>query len=143
MAEKKTETALSPAEWEVMKVLWDGGPLAARDVFAALPQENEWAYKTVKTLLARLVAKGALDYEQIGNSYLYHAAVKREAMTRQEMQSLFQRIRGMTLTPVLAKFIEEASLSEEEIQHLRELLAEKRHQKSKSKKRSEKRGKSP
>lgn len=135
MAKKETSTALSPAEWEVMKVLWDRGPLAARDVFSALPQGNDWAYKTVKTLLARLVAKGALGYEQIGNSYLYHAAVQREAMTRQEVRSLFQRIRGMTLSPVLAKFIEEAPLSEEEIQHLHELLAEKRKQNSKGQKR--------
>ncbi|TWU30309.1 Penicillinase repressor [Bythopirellula polymerisocia] len=123
-----------------MKVLWDQGSLAARDVFAALPHENEWAYKTVKTLLARLVAKGALDYEQIGNSYLYHAAVQRETMTRQEVRSLFQRVRGMTLSPVLAKFIEEVPLSEQEIQHLRQLLEEKRKQNSQGHKISKKKG---
>ncbi len=140
MAKKEDATTLSPAEWEVMKVLWDHGCLAARDVYAALPQGNDWAYKTVKTLLARLVAKGALDYEQIGNSYLYHPAVEREAMTRQEVRSLFERIRGMTLTPVLARFIEEVPLSEEEIQHLGELLEEKREEKRKKKSTSSRRG---
>ena len=65
---KKNETppSISPAEWEVMKVLWEKGELAARDIYAALPEGHGWAYKTVKTLIARLVAKGAVDYEQIG-----------------------------------------------------------------------------
>lgn len=136
MASKETQTALSPAEWEVMKVLWEQGPLAARDVFAALPHENQWAYKTVKTLLSRLVAKGALDYQQIGNSYLYRPAVQREDMTRQEVRSVFERIRGIALSPVLAHFLEEAHLSEQEIQQLRKLLEEKGRKNSRSRQNS-------
>ena len=96
----------------------------------ALPAENDWAYKTVKTLLARLVAKGALLYEQVGNSYLYRPAVAREQMTRQEVRSLFRRIKGLALSPLLANFIEEADLSDEEIHQLRQLLDEKRKAKS-------------
>lgn len=63
--------SISNAEWEIMKIFWDKGPMEARDVFAAIPENHGWAYKTVKTLLSRLVAKGTLDYDLIGNSYLY------------------------------------------------------------------------
>ena len=138
MAQKQEKIALAPAEWEVMKVLWDQGPAAARDIFAALPKENAWAYKTVKTLLARLVAKEAVAYEQVGNSYLYRSAVAREQMTRQEVRGLFRRIQGLALSPLLANFIEEAELSDDEIQQLRLLLEEKRKTQS-----SKRRGKSP
>ena len=117
--------SLSPAEWEVMKVLWDKGPLAARDVFAALPASNDWAYKTVKTLLSRLVAKGALDYDQVGNSYLYRAVAAREELTREEVRGLFQRIVGQAVSPVLAHFIEEAELTQEEIEALKRKLDDK------------------
>ncbi len=119
---------LSPAEWEVMKVLWDQGPMAARDVFAALPEDRDWAYKTVKTLLSRLVAKGALAYDQIGNSYLYRAAVDREDMTRQEARSVLQRLMSEAVSPVLAHFIEEAELSDAEIKELKRHLDQKRKQ---------------
>ena len=118
--------ALSGAEWEVMKVIWDTGPLAARDVYSALPNETNWAYKTVKTLLSRLVAKGALEYDQIGNSYLYRAAVAREQMTRQEMRGLFSRVMGAALSPVLLHFIEEAELSDDDLAELQQLLDAKR-----------------
>jgi BlaI family penicillinase repressor len=123
---KAFAAALSPAEWEVMKILWQEGPLAARDVFARLPKGHGWAYKTVKTLLARLVAKNALTYDQIGNSYLYRAAVDREAMTRREARSVLRRLMSEAFSPVLIQFIDEADLSDAEIRELKRRLDEKR-----------------
>lgn len=118
--------ALSPAEWEIMKLLWDEGPLAARDVFARLPKERGWAYKTAKTLLSRLVAKEAVAYDQVGNSYLYRAAVDRQAVTRREVRSVFQRVISEACSPVLAHFIDEAKLSDAEIRELKQRLDAKR-----------------
>lgn len=110
-----------------MKIIWEQGPLAARDVYAALPDGKEWAIKTVKTLLSRLVAKGALEYEQIGNSYLYRSAVSREQVTREEMRGFIDRILDGSIGPLLAHFIQEhENLSDEEVEKLRELL-EKKH----------------
>ncbi|MEX2114802.1 MAG: BlaI/MecI/CopY family transcriptional regulator [Pirellulales bacterium] len=126
MVAQETPPILSPAEWEVMKVLWDHGQLAARDVFARLPQGHGWAYKTVKTLLSRLVAKGALAYDQVGNSYLYRPAVTRQKMTRAEVRSVFRRLISEASSPVLAQFIEEADLTAAEIRQLKRQLDEKR-----------------
>ena len=133
MAKEPEQFSLAPAEWEIMKVLWEQGSAAARDVYAALPADNSWAYKTVKTLLSRLVAKGAVTYDQVGNSYLYRPAVKQEQMTREEVRGLFRRIQGMALSPLLAHFIEEAPMTEEEIKELSKLLDEKRRQRPKRK----------
>jgi BlaI family penicillinase repressor len=126
MSTDAEKPALSPAEWEVMKTLWDNGPLDARGAFAALPTGRNWAYQTVKTLLSRLVAKGAVEFDQVGNSYLYRAAVPREEMTREEVRSVFERVVGAAVSPVLAHFIDEANLSDEEIQQLQRVLDEKR-----------------
>lgn len=105
-----------------MKFRSTHGPMAARDVFAALPKSNRWAYKTVKTLLSRLVAKGAVDYDQVGNSYLYRATAGREEVTTEEVRGVFQRIMGEAVSPVLAHFIEQADLSTEEIEQLKKQL---------------------
>ena len=53
-------------------------------------EDQEWAYKTVKTLLSRLVAKEAIEYDQIGNSYLYRAAVDRDVATRREVRGVIR-----------------------------------------------------
>jgi len=117
--------SLSPAEWEVMKTFWDNGPMAARDVYERLPKGHGWAYKTVKTLLSRLVAKGGLDYEQIGNSYLYHPVYSKDQLTKKEMKGFIERVLDGSLSPILSHFIEESDLSEAEIIRLRRLLKEK------------------
>jgi BlaI family penicillinase repressor len=134
MPEDPEQPVLSPAEWEVMKTLWDAGPLDARGVFAALSADSNWAYATVKTFLSRLVAKGAVDYDQVGNSYLYRAAVPREQLTRQEVRSLLDRVVGAAASPVLAHFIDEADLTDEDIKKLQRLLEEKRKQQTRGKK---------
>jgi BlaI family penicillinase repressor len=126
MSRSKQSPVLAPTEWEVMKTLWEQGPLDARSVFAALPAERDWAYQTVKTLLSRLVAKGAVEYDQVGNSYLYRAAMAREDVTRQEVRSVFERVVGGAVSPVLAHFIDEAELSDDDIRKLQQLLDEKR-----------------
>lgn len=118
--------ALSKAEWEVMKPFWDKGPMAARDVYAALESHQDWAIKTVKTLLARLVAKGALEYEQIGNSYLYRPAYTREQMTRYEVRGFLDRVFGGAFGAMFANFIEEEDLAEQDIHKLAEILEKKK-----------------
>jgi BlaI family penicillinase repressor len=117
--------SLSPAEWQVMKVFWEHGNLAARDAFALLPSELGWAYPTLKTLLSRLVAKGALGYVQVGNSYLYEPEVSRESCTVRELEEFTDRVFDGKPIPVLSRFLEATELSQDEIERLRALLEEK------------------
>jgi len=114
--------SISNAEWEVIRALWTRGAMAARDVYAALPEGHGWAYKTVKTLLSRLVAKGAVEYEQVGNSYLYRPVYTREQMTRKEVKGFVDRVLEGSLMPLLAHFIEERDLEKEELEQLTRLV---------------------
>ena len=114
--------AISNAEWEVMKVLWEQGPLAARDVIGSLPGSVEWAPKTVKTLLSRLVAKGALSYEQVGNSYVYRASCTRDEVTHQETRGFVERVFGGSVAPLVAHFLREHKLTDAEVEELKQLL---------------------
>ena len=114
--------SISNSEWEVIRTLWEKGAMAARDVFAALPEDHGWAYKTVKTLLTRLVGKGAVEYEQVGNSYLYRAVYTRDQMTRKEVEGFVDRVLEGSLMPVLMHFIEDRNLTREEIERLGQIL---------------------
>ena len=104
---------LSDAEWDVLKAFWEKGPLAARDVFEAVSGERAWSYRTVKTMLSRLVTKGALTYEQVGNSYLYRPAYSRDEITRAATGSFIDRVFDGALRPFVAHFAE--SISDEEL----------------------------
>ena len=54
------EMQISEAEAMVMEVLWKQSPMAADEVVAALSVSTDWAEPTVKTLLNRLLSKGAI-----------------------------------------------------------------------------------
>ena len=68
---------ISAAEAVVMEILWRNHPLAADEVVAALA-DRDWAEATVKTLLNRLLNKGAIGAEKDGRRYLYSPQVARE-----------------------------------------------------------------
>jgi len=116
---------ISDAEWLVMTVLWERSPLAANEVVEALGAKSGWSAATIKTMLNRLVRKGALKFKAEGKRYLYFPAVSRDACVRSETRSLVDRLFGGATATMLAHFVEDARLSQEEIERLRRLLDEK------------------
>jgi BlaI family penicillinase repressor len=119
---------ISEAEWDVMRVLWNRPGLFAQEVAARIPGERNWSDRTVKTLLGRLVKKGALDFEVEGKRYRYRPALTREECVRAASRSFLERVFGGAVSPMLATFVREGlragKLSEEEIAELRRLLDE-------------------
>ena len=123
--------SLSEAEWAVIKVLWEFGPMASRDVYARLAQERAWAYSTVKTLLRRMTAKGWIEYRQVGNSFLYRAAVPRARAVKSAVREFADRVLDGVLAPFVAYFAEDRRLSQEDLAQLEDLIRRQRGQKGK------------
>lgn len=113
---------ISEAESEVMEVLWASSPRAAEEVVEALADQQDWQEPTIKTLLNRLLKKGAICAERDGRRYLYAPVLKREDWVRQQSSSLLDRLFGGRLAPLVAQFHAEQGLSEEDREALRALL---------------------
>lgn len=113
---------ISDAEAVVMDVLWKRSPLSAEDVVASLSSRQDWQEATVKTLLNRLLKKGAIDAEKDGRRYLYAPVLQREAWVQGESESLLDRVFGGRVAPLVAHFSEHRKLSRKDIADLRKLL---------------------
>ena len=100
-----------------MKPFWVASPMAARDVYQRVPKEYGWAYKTVKTMLARLVKKGALKYRPIGNAYLYEPAFTKEELQQAAMESFVRHVVNGSLATFAASLA--GILSAEELRSAR------------------------
>ena len=115
---------ISEAESIVMDVLWRQQPLAAEDVVAALAESQQWQEATIKTLLNRLLKKGAIKASKDGRRYLYTPVLQRQAWMLGESQGLLERLFEGRVAPLVAHFSEHRKLSRKDIADLRKLLEE-------------------
>lgn len=93
MARKKGKEAiaLSDAEWKVMRALWSAHPATARHLLAALAKDTGWAYTTLKTMLTRLVEKGAIAEDKRGAASVYRPLVREEDARGSAVKGLLER----------------------------------------------------
>ncbi|OOG50219.1 BlaI/MecI/CopY family transcriptional regulator [Rhodanobacter sp. C01] len=113
---------ISDAESRVMDVLWQKAPQTSEDIVAALLGPTGWHEKTVKTLLNRLLGKGAVSAEKDGRRYLYSPQLHREDWQRLESRNLLDRVFGGKVAPLLAHFSQHEKLSARDIAELRKLI---------------------
>ncbi|QDU69798.1 BlaI/MecI/CopY family transcriptional regulator [Engelhardtia mirabilis] len=113
---------ITEAEWRVMEALWDRSPRTAADLAADLCPASGWSERTVKTLVGRLVKKGAVSFEALGKRYLYAPRISRGECVMAEGKSFVERVFGGSTKPLLAHFAREGELSADDIRELRELL---------------------
>ena len=116
---------ISEAEWIVMEVVWRRHPVTALEVVQELAPHKQWQDQTIRTMLRRLIDKGALKYRAEGKIYYYEPAVSREQCVRVESQSFLERVFGGAAKPLLVQMVQDADLSREDITELRKLLAKK------------------
>jgi len=115
---------ISDAETRVMEVLWRTSPLAADDVAAKLEKSEGWQLATVKTLLNRLLKKGALSAERDGRRYLYTPLLARADWAQSESLSLLDRLFGGSLTPLVSHFSSRRKLKPADLAALKQLIAD-------------------
>jgi BlaI family transcriptional regulator, penicillinase repressor len=114
---------ISESEWVIMEALWESAPQTASEVTKVLRESTNWAENTVRTLLTRLVDKGALKTaENASGTRTYLPAVKRETCVRAESQSFLDRIFGGAAKPLLIHFAQNSKLTPEEVRELKKLL---------------------
>lgn len=115
---------ISDAESEVMQVLWRRQPLTAEDVHAAIGARQDWQVATVKTLLNRLLKKGAVAAERDGRRYLYAPVLGREQWLQDQSESLLDRLFGGRVAPLVAAFSERRRIGKRDLAELRRLVKE-------------------
>jgi BlaI family transcriptional regulator, penicillinase repressor len=117
---------ISETEWEIMRVIWARQPVSASEVIDELNrQDRRWHPKTARTLLARLVKKGALEYELLGRVYVYKPKVTQRECVAAASESFLDRVFGGSLKPMLAHFAEQKKLTREDLRELWDLLEKK------------------
>ncbi|HTV78140.1 MAG TPA: BlaI/MecI/CopY family transcriptional regulator, partial [Steroidobacteraceae bacterium] len=106
---------ISEAESIVMQVLWAQGALASEDVVDAL-RHGKWQEATVKTLLNRLLKKGALRARKEGRRYIYSPVLTHEEWLSAESHGFVDRLFGGRVAPLVSYFSQHRKLSRKDVE---------------------------
>jgi predicted transcriptional regulator len=123
MGRHASDPALSDAEWTIMNAVWDrGGEVSARDVLDLVEPDTGWAYTTLKTLMDRLVEKGALEAEVRRNVSYYRARLPRQRAVAAAAADLTRRAFGGAVAPLVHHLMRSTRLSARDRSELRRML---------------------
>ena len=116
---------ISEAELQVMEALWSAdGPLTATEVAERIEAGRDWSLATVKTMLSRLAAKGALTHREDGRRFFYSPAIDRDSYVGSESRRFVDRLFGGRLSPLVARLAEEDVLDDDDIAAIEAILKE-------------------
>jgi BlaI family transcriptional regulator, penicillinase repressor len=116
------DIAISDAESAVMQVLWRDNPLGADEIVSALSRAQNWQEPTVKTLINRLLKKGAVSATSEGRRYLYEPMLQRDEWLHAQSASMLDRLFGGRIAPLVAHFGRHRPLSAADISELKRLV---------------------
>jgi BlaI family transcriptional regulator, penicillinase repressor len=118
------QISISEAESVVMEVIWRTSPICTEDVVAALAHRTKWQEPTLKSLLNRLLKKGAISADKQGRRYLYSPVLKRDQWLAAESKGFLDRLFGGRVAPLVSHFSQQRKLSKKDIADLKRLIAE-------------------
>lgn len=119
----QTEFELGSAEFEVLRVLWEHGPITVRQVLNHLhDRSRRVAYTTVLTMLTRLEQKGYVASDKSDLAYVYRAAVTRDQVTRSKARKLVDQLYDGAAGALVLHLVRNERLSADEITELQTLI---------------------
>lgn len=123
MAEK---FGLTDQELEIMKIVWERERATVRDVYEEMLSERRIAYTTVMTMMSILEKKGHLKRSSSGRAYVYRPARPRNQVVGSIVQEFVRKVFDGSARPLLVHLAENTEISDEELEEVRRLLAEKK-----------------
>lgn len=114
---------ITDAEFCVMKTLWKNEPCTSSEIVDEVSKTQNWNDKTIRTLINRLVSKGAVKAEKTGSkAFTYSSLISEKDYINVENKNFLNKLYGGSVKLMLASFVENNNLSDEDIQNLKDIL---------------------
>jgi BlaI family penicillinase repressor len=102
--------------------LWRKSPITSSEIIEKLRPDTQWNSKTIHTLISRLVKKGIVEAKRNGTFYQYSALVSEEECRMVETKSFIEKVYDGSLHLLVASFLKNEKLSDDEIKKLKDVL---------------------
>ena len=113
---------LSPAETEILQLLWQLDEATVQQVCDRLPSQRKITYATVQTLLRRLEKKGYITHCAKGKAHVFSPAAKQEEVIKRSVSDFVNRLFGGDPIPLMHYLAEHGKISTDDIEELKRLV---------------------
>jgi BlaI family transcriptional regulator, penicillinase repressor len=114
----------TPAELEILGVLWESGPSTVREVQEELERGRPTGYTTVLKLLQIMTEKGLVRRDVRERAHRYTPRLPRERTEQQMVGDLLDRAFGGSASRLVLRALSSRSATSDELERIRELLDE-------------------
>ena len=123
MAQKK-KTQISGLESAVMDVVWAKGLATAEAVRIELEKTQQLKDSTVRTILRRLEAKGFVEHDVEGRTYVYRPRVQSQHVATDAVRGIIDRFCGGSVENLLVGMVDGKMLSPDKLKQLAKKIAD-------------------
>jgi predicted transcriptional regulator len=114
----------TPAELEILRVLWQRGPSTVREVHATLSENRSTGYTTVLKMLQIMTEKNLVGRDERLRAHIYSARLPQAHTQRQLVRDLLDRAFDGSAMKLVMHALAAQKATPEEIARIRELLDE-------------------
>ena len=111
---------LFDSEIKVMEIIWEKGPLSAKEISLIAADSIGWNKNTTYTVIKKLEAKGFIRRDEPG--FICSPLVSREQMQKQETESLINKFFGGSKKALFSALIDKEDLTDEQAEELQRLI---------------------
>ncbi len=114
----------TPAELEVLQVIWERGPSTVREVMSVLNRQRPRAYTSVMSLMNVMVEKGLLATKAKGRAFVYAARASQAGTQSEIVKDLLNRVFDGSASALVTHLLAEAKPDSEELEEIRKTISE-------------------
>lgn len=117
---------LSPANLEIMKVVWEKSEVTVNEVFEIINSRRRHKLRrtTIQVQMKRLEGYGWLTHREKGRSYYYSAVKERQTTRKDILDDIKNRVFGGSRAELVRCLLEDEDVTAEEARELRRLIQE-------------------
>ncbi len=134
MSEQSNNLQPTSSELAVLQILWQNGPSTVRQVHDLLAQEKDIRYTTTLKTMQVMHSRGFIRREISGQQHIYQAAIAQEDTQKALLDNFLHRTFGGSALKLVLKALGTYEASQEELNQLKQVIAQKEKQKSKDNK---------
>ena len=121
---KSKKDRLTPKEEELMRLLWEHGPIAVSRLVELYPEPRPHV-NTISTVVRRLEAKGYVGHSEVGGSYRYFAVPQKEEYRSKSLGDIVKNYFGGSYFGAVSALVQEEKITAEELKELLSLVENK------------------